>query len=106
MSPTILLVVFLVQLALSLISTVGAQAINDLAWRLFCLLPTDHSTKAAKTAEFRNEVGRLQREMTGVSAQDNFAKWARLRREHDKAKDVYEKNGKNYPQKCSWRTVC
>lgn len=34
--------------------------------------------------------------MLAVSAQDNFAKWARLRREHDKAKDVYEKNGESF----------
>jgi hypothetical protein len=32
--------------------------------------------------------------MVGVSAQDNFAKWARLRRDHDKAKDKYEKAGR------------
>jgi len=92
MSPPILALVFTIQLALSLISTVGAQAINDLAWRIFTLLPTEHSTKAAKTTQLRNEVVRLQREMASVSAQDNFAKWARLRREHDKAKDVYDKN--------------
>ena len=33
--------------------------------------------------------------MSNVSAQDNFAKWARLRREHDKAKEKYEKEGKS-----------
>lgn len=93
MSSPILLLVLAIQIALSLISTVGAQAINDLAWRLFLLLPTEHSAKAANTSQLRNEVVRLQREMLAVSAQDNFAKWARLRREHDKAKDVYEKNG-------------
>lgn len=95
MSPTILALVFTIQLALSLISTIGAQAINNLAWRLFLLLPTEHSASAAKTTQLRNEVVRLQREMLAVSAQDNFAKWARLRREHDKAKDIYEKNGRS-----------
>jgi len=34
---------------------------------------------------------RLNREMKAVSAQDDFAKWARIRREHDKAKDKYDK---------------
>lgn len=31
--------------------------------------------------------------MTNTSAQDDFAKWAKLRRQHDKKKDEYEKNG-------------
>ena len=29
--------------------------------------------------------------MTATSAQDEFAKWAKLRRQHDKAKDKYDK---------------
>jgi len=37
---------------------------------------------------------RLNREMTATSAQDDFAKWARLRRDHDKAKDKYDKQCK------------
>jgi predicted translin family RNA/ssDNA-binding protein len=41
--------------------------------------------------KLRGEVVRLSREMKATSAQDNFAKWARLRREHDKAKEAYEK---------------
>jgi hypothetical protein len=49
--------------------------------------------QAGENRKLRNEVVRLQREMVGVSAQDNFAKWARLRRDHDKAKDKYEKAG-------------
>jgi hypothetical protein len=108
MSPSLLALVFTIQLALSIISTVGAQTINNIAWRIFLLLPTEHSTAAAKTSQLRNEVVRLQREMLAVSAQDNFAKWARLRREHDKAKDVYEKNGESffpsqYPLLLGWK---
>lgn len=94
--PTLLLLIFLVQLALNLISTLGAQTFNDLAWRLFTLLPTQYSsttTDKTTTRQLRNEVLRLQREMNAVSAQDNFAKWARLRREHDKAKEKFEREG-------------
>jgi hypothetical protein len=89
----VLPLVLAIQLILSLISTIGAQTINNMAWQLFLLLPTEHSTAATKTSSLRKEVVRLQREMLAVSAQDNFAKWARLRREHDRAKDLYEKNG-------------
>ena len=39
----------------------------------------------------RREVVRLHREMTNTSAQDEFAKWAKLRRQHDKLKEEYEK---------------
>lgn len=31
--------------------------------------------------------------MTNTSAQDDFAKWARLRRQHDKAKEKYDNEG-------------
>ena len=38
----------------------------------------------------RREVVHLNREMTNTSAQDEFAKWAKLRRQHDKLKEKYE----------------
>lgn len=43
--------------------------------------------------QLRKEVVKLHREMTNTSAQDDFAKWAKLRRQHDKKKAEYEKNG-------------
>lgn len=43
----------------------------------------------------RKEVVKLNREMTNTSAQDDFAKWAKLRRQHDKKKAEYEQNGEN-----------
>lgn len=43
----------------------------------------------------RGEVVRLKREMDSTSSQDEFAKWAKLRRQHDKALAQYdEKSGK------------
>jgi len=41
----------------------------------------------------RKEVVKLNREMTNTSAQDDFAKWAKLRRQHDKKKAEYDQNG-------------
>lgn len=39
----------------------------------------------------RREVVRLQRELNGISAQDDFAKWAKLRRQLDKAVAEHDK---------------
>jgi hypothetical protein len=41
----------------------------------------------------RREVVRLKREMNAISAQDDFAKWAKLRREHDKAMEEHDRKG-------------
>jgi hypothetical protein len=41
----------------------------------------------------KREVVRLKRELNGVSAQDDFAKWAKLRRQHDKAVVEFENIG-------------
>ena len=38
----------------------------------------------------RREVVRLKREMNATSSQDQFAKWAKLRRQHDKALAEYD----------------
>ena len=39
---------------------------------------------------------RLHREMTNTSAQDDFAKWAKLRRQHDKKKAEYDQTGTGF----------
>ncbi|KIY00574.1 uncharacterized protein Z520_03237 [Fonsecaea multimorphosa CBS 102226] len=39
----------------------------------------------------RREVLRLKREMNAVSAQDEFSKWAKLRRQHDKAMEEHDR---------------
>jgi len=38
---------------------------------------------------------RLKKEMNAISAQDNFAKWAKVRREHDKAMAAHDQKGKS-----------
>ncbi|KAF2736432.1 CHD5-domain-containing protein [Polyplosphaeria fusca] len=90
--PSLLLVVFGLQLALHVINTVGANTINELLWILYTKLPTPTSTSAQKAQKLKREVVRLKRELNAVSAQDNFSKWAKLRREHDKALSEFEKS--------------
>jgi len=45
----------------------------------------------------RREVLRLKREMNAVSAQDEFSKWAKLRRQHDKAMEEHDRKGEFLP---------
>ncbi|QIW97373.1 hypothetical protein AMS68_002891 [Peltaster fructicola] len=91
---SILLIVFLIQLAIHLVTTLGSDAINNILWQTYCKLPTPHSKKGAAIASLRQEVVALNREMNNTSAQDDFARWAKLRRQHDKKKDEYEKTSR------------
>ncbi|RMZ03378.1 hypothetical protein D0862_05663 [Hortaea werneckii] len=72
------------------LNTLFPQTITELLWLLYTKLPTPQSSDAQETVRLKKEVVRLHREMSATSAQDDFAKWARLRREHDKAKAKYE----------------
>ncbi|KAI4242236.1 MAG: hypothetical protein L6R40_004107 [Gallowayella cf. fulva] len=95
--PSILLVVFLLQLAIHLINTVGANAINELLWTLYNQFPTSTHNAVHDSKPLRAEVVRLRKEMNATSSQDEFAKWAKLRRNHDKAVAKYDENGTLLP---------
>ncbi|KAK5138252.1 hypothetical protein LTR08_003313 [Meristemomyces frigidus] len=88
---SVLLLVFLLQLTIHLINTFGAQAVSELLWTLYTYLPTPQSASLASGSKLKADVVRLHREMKATSAQDDFAKWARIRRDHDRAKDKYDK---------------
>ncbi|KEF59829.1 uncharacterized protein A1O9_04677 [Exophiala aquamarina CBS 119918] len=45
--------------------------------------------------QLRREVVRLKREMNAISAQDDFARWAKIRREHDKALEAHDRKAAN-----------
>ncbi|KAF2491258.1 hypothetical protein BU16DRAFT_435232, partial [Lophium mytilinum] len=89
--PSLLLVVFVLQLALHLLNNVGASSVNQLLWVLYNKLPTPTAAGAKKQTIAKREVIRLKREMAGISAQDDFARWAKVRRQHDKAVADFEK---------------
>jgi hypothetical protein len=92
---SILLQVFLLHLFLYFINNLFKPYINDVAWLIFTKLPTEQSKRAGEISNLRREVVRLNREMNATSAQDEFAKWAKLRRQHDKAKDKYDQRCKS-----------
>ncbi|KAF2864116.1 hypothetical protein K470DRAFT_267603 [Piedraia hortae CBS 480.64] len=92
---SILLAVFVMQLAIHLINTLGAKSVDEAIWFIYTKLPTPHSAEAASLSSKRKEIARLNRELNATSAQDDFAKWARLRRQHDKAKEAYNRKSGN-----------
>jgi len=89
--PSLLLSIFVLQLLVHLINTFGAGHLNSLLWELYSRLPTSISTNVRRQTELRREIVRLKREMNATSSQDEFAKWAKLRRQHDKAVEDYER---------------
>ncbi|KAK4936788.1 GET complex subunit get1 [Elasticomyces elasticus] len=89
---SLLLTVFLLQLVIHLINTIGATALNELLWVLYNKFPAPTANAAHDTTRLKGEVLRLKKELNAVSAQDNFTKWAKLRRQHDKAVADYEKS--------------
>jgi hypothetical protein len=91
---SILLQVFLLHLFLHFVNHLFKPYINDVAWTIFTKLPTEQAKQAGEISNLRREVVRLNREMTATSAQDEFAKWAKLRRQHDKAKEKYDQQCK------------
>ncbi|KAI0137293.1 CHD5-like protein-domain-containing protein [Xylariales sp. AK1849] len=89
--PTLLLVVFLVELAVHVVNTIGAATVNNLLWTLYLMLPTENSKTTAQRNKLQSEYLRLRRDLNATSSQDEFAKWAKLRRQHDKLAEQLEK---------------
>jgi hypothetical protein len=67
--------------------------IFDQLWALYNKLPTPTSTSAQRCQALKKEIVQLKRELGNTSAQDNFGKWAKLDRQHNKAVAEYQKLG-------------
>jgi len=87
---SLLVTAFLVQLACHIVLTIGSKPINDLLWQIYTRLPLGSSKDMQEQVRLRREVVRLKREMNAISAQDEFTKWAKLRRQHDKALEEHD----------------
>lgn len=96
--PSLLLLVLVLQVVIYLVNTLGAQTFNELAWVLYNKLPTPTSAAAQKSQSQRRELVRMKQAMAGVSAQDEFARWAKMRRQYDKAEAEYQKTGRLTPE--------
>ncbi|KAI0601872.1 CHD5 domain-containing protein [Biscogniauxia sp. FL1348] len=89
--PSLLLVVILVELAVHLVNTIGAATINNLLWNLYLTLPTQTAKQVAEKTKIQKEYLTIRRDLNATSSQDQFAKWAKLRRQHDKLFEQLEK---------------
>ncbi|RWA11556.1 hypothetical protein EKO27_g3531 [Xylaria grammica] len=89
--PSLLLVVLLVEVAVHLVNTIGATAINDMLWNIYLALPTEVSKQATEKNRLQKEYLAIRRDLNATSSQDQFAKWAKLRRQHDKQLEQLEK---------------
>lgn len=106
--PSLLLIVLVLQVVIHLINTVGASTVNALvglnlisqalsnadikkAWTLYNRLPTSTATAAQNQRRLRRDFVRQQKEMAATSSQDEFARWAKLRRQQDKTQAELEK---------------
>ncbi|KAJ5665658.1 Protein g.t1.c1 [Penicillium maclennaniae] len=91
---SLVLTVLFVHIAIYLVNTIGATTIDALLWHLYLKLPTSTSRNAREQQEKKREAMQLKREMNNTSSQDEFAKWAKLRRRHDKAMEEHESMNK------------
>ncbi|KAI1132157.1 CHD5-like protein-domain-containing protein [Nemania abortiva] len=94
--PSLLLVVLLVEVAVHLVNTIGAATINNLLWNIYLALPTQFSKEAAEKNKVQKEYLAIRRDLNATSSQDQFAKWAKLRRQHDKQLQQLEQMKASY----------
>ncbi|KAL9473473.1 hypothetical protein ACSS6W_007853 [Trichoderma asperelloides] len=90
----LMIIVFLIEATVKLINAIGAAKINDLLWTLINYLPVPTSKAAAEQRKLQAEYLAARREMNATSSQDEFAKWAKLRRKHDKLLEQLETSKK------------
>lgn len=78
-------VVVILTIVINIVSTIGATAINQVLWNFYTrFIPSPISKTAASHAQLRRSVLELRRELSVTSSQDQFAKWAKVRRTLDK----------------------
>ncbi|PHH74893.1 hypothetical protein CDD82_4726 [Ophiocordyceps australis] len=80
----LLFVIFAVELLAHLVNAIGATRINNLLWKLVNYLPISTAKAATEQRKLQAEYLNVRRDLNATSSQDEFAKWAKLRRRHDK----------------------
>ncbi|KAJ6164276.1 hypothetical protein N7470_002948 [Penicillium chermesinum] len=99
----LILTMFFLNVVIYLINEIGADTINALLWHLYLKLPSENSRNVREQLRLKKESLELKRDMNNTSSQDEFAKWAKLRRRHDKSLEEYEEmNQKTSAAKASF----
>lgn len=82
---TLIVAVFIILLIQNTITAVGKASIESLVWILYCrIAPKFGHSKLTVMSEKANELRKIVAERRAISAQDNYAKWTKLNRQHDK----------------------
>jgi hypothetical protein len=95
--PTLLLLIFLLQLTLHIINTLGANTINTLIWTLYLRIPSPISSLIQKQRVQKASFVTLSSSLASTSSQDQFAKWAKIRRQLDKVTTELESTSCVFP---------
>ncbi|EFQ31652.1 CHD5 domain-containing protein [Colletotrichum graminicola] len=90
--PSLLVIIFVLEVFSHLVNTIGAATINNLLWALLNYLPISTSKAARQHRQLQAEFLKTRKELNATSSQDEFAKWAKLRRTHDKQLEHLEKS--------------
>lgn len=86
---SLILAIFALVFVTQLISWIGQGVLSELAYALY--LRVFHSSTDAKLRQLKKEVLAMKAELLKMSAQDQFAKWAKLQRSVDKGLADLEK---------------
>ncbi|KAI6032991.1 CHD5-like protein-domain-containing protein [Pisolithus orientalis] len=86
---SLILTIFALVFFTELVSWIGHSVLLDLAWGICCRML--YSASIIRQRELKTEVLATKKELLQTSAQDQFAKWAKLRRSIDKGLAELEK---------------
>ncbi|KZV62584.1 hypothetical protein PENSPDRAFT_657994 [Peniophora sp. CONT] len=98
---TLILTIFFLVFVNELIAWIGKSVLQQLAWAVYERV--FYSGTAARQRALKTEVLAKKKELQQTSAQDQFAKWAKLRRSVDKGlADLEKLNNENSGAKSSF----
>lgn len=66
-------------------------------WNLYLALPTETSRQETEKKKLQKDFLTIRRDLNATSSQDQFAKWAKLRRQHDKLMEQLEQMSTSLP---------
>ncbi|KXN80786.1 Protein GET1 [Leucoagaricus sp. SymC.cos] len=87
--PSLILTAFLVVLIAQVVSWIGESVLSEYAYALY--LRTTNRSLVRKQSQLKSDIMKTKQELSQTSAQDQFAKWAKLRRSVDKNLSELEK---------------
>lgn len=69
-------------------------------WKLYISTPIGTSKQIREQRELQQSYLNVRRDLNATSSQDEFAKWAKLRRQHDKMLEELEKKSTSGQSTC------